>query len=229
MQIYFSRYDKYCNRTRFLVELVTRPENIIDCDETFFELAAYHKIFFFVPHFPNDTDEQSKFFFLFYALFLQDKILYYNFFLNGTIFAIIFSYQMGVWSTVIKHNEPKFNNDFLEITEAPKPQEKCWNRIVNYYDSRRDYNVKRRTLQMRNWKNELPRKSRQKNKSKPGDYTNSRIIDDLIIYLKIPKLCFQYTNPFYSKKFSFYSWEVKPYFEFNAERSIDDEKLLLHY
>lgn len=85
---------------------------------------------------------------------------------------------MGVCSTVIKHNEPNFNNNFLEITEAPKPPPKCWNRITNYYDSCSQYNDKRRTPEMKSRKNTLHRQNRQKNKSKFGDYTSSRIVDE---------------------------------------------------
>ncbi|KAK8867071.1 hypothetical protein M9Y10_010040 [Tritrichomonas musculus] len=64
-----------------------------------------------------------------------------------------YHYNLGVYSTIIKHNEPNFYNDFLEVTDAHKPLDKCRNRITHYYDLRKEFNVKRRTPEMRKRKN----------------------------------------------------------------------------
>ena len=85
-----------------------------------------------------------------------------------------YHYNLGVYSTILKHNEPNFYNDFLEVTDAPKPPDKCWNRITRYYDNRKEFNVKRRTPEMRKRKNYLRKISRLQNKSKNGDYTSSK-------------------------------------------------------
>lgn len=46
---------------------------------------------------------------------------------------------------MIKHNEPNFYSDLLQIADAPEPQSVCWNRITHYYDGRAEYNQYRLT------------------------------------------------------------------------------------
>lgn len=84
-----------------------------------------------------------------------------------------YHYNLNVCSQVIKHNEPNFYSDLLQIADAPKPQNVCWNRIVHYYDGRADYNQYRLTEEAKKRKNAMRRMSRAQNKSKPGDYQSS--------------------------------------------------------